>query len=173
MIESNVITAKKKKKQGQKSLFLTKDTTAIPTEDDTISISLKDGSQDATPVDLNDIDLRVINTIPKDSGNTELNPTSNHNYVSLELFNTFYDDYIECKHYVNHIIQNISSNKEFGNSFENETKPQQSKIKLLQQEIQTLKYESKNLKEEKKYHLKIIEVLSGGHDSNIPLKILC
>ena len=91
----------------------------------------------------------------------------------MELFNTFYDDYIECKHYVNDIIQNISSNKEFGNSFENETKPQQSKIKLLQQEIQTLKYESKNLKEEKKYHLKIIEVLSGGHDSNIPLKILC
>ena len=75
----------------------------------------------------------------------ELNPTSNHNFVSLELFNTFYDDYIEYKHYVNDVIQNISSNKELVISFENETKSQQSKTKLLQQEIQTLKNENKGL----------------------------
>ena len=85
----------------------------------------------------------------------------------MELFNTFYDDYIEYEHYINDAIQNVSSTKELGKSFENETKSQQSKTKLLQQKIQTLKNESKDLKEEKKSHLKIIELLSGGHNSNM------
>ena len=164
LIDSNVITVKETK-QGQKSLFLAKDATEILTDDNTVSISLNNGSQDATPVDPNDIDLSVSSTKPKDSGNTKPNPTSNHNFVSLELFNTFYDDYIEYKHYVNDVMQNISSNKELGKSFENDTKTQQSKIKLLQQEIQTLKNEKKDLKEENKYHLKIIELLSAGHDT--------
>ena len=88
----------------------------------------------------------------------------------MELFNTFYDDYIEYKHYVNDVIQNISSNKELGNSFKDETKSQQSKTKLLPQETQTLKNENKDLKEENKSHLKIIELLSAGHDSDNPLR---
>ena len=88
----------------------------------------------------------------------------------MDLFNTFYDDYIEYKHYVNDVIQNISFNKELGKSFENETKSQQSKIKLLQQEIQTLKNGNKDLRVENKSHLKIIELLSVGHDSDIPLR---
>ena len=138
LINSNVITVKKTK-QGQKSLFLTKDATAILIEDNTVSISSNDGSQDATPVDPNDIDLSVTSTKPKDFGKTKPNLTSNYNLVSLELFNTFYDDYIEYKRYVNDVIQNISFNKELQKSFENETKSQQSKIKLLQQDIQTLK----------------------------------
>ena len=146
MIDSNVITVKKIK-QGQKSLFLTKDATAILTEDNTVSTSSSDGSQEATPVNPNDIDLSVTSTKPKDSRNTKPNPASNLNFDSLELFNTFYDDYIEYKHYVNDVIQNISFNKDLGKSFENETKSQQSKIKLLQQEIQTLKNENKDLKE--------------------------
>ena len=167
LIDSNVITVKKTK-QGQKSPFLTRDATAITTEDNTISISLNDGSQDAAPVDPNDNDLSV--TKPKDSGNTKPTLTSNHNFVSLDLFNTFYDDYIEYKHYVNDVIQNISSNNELGKSFEIETKSQQSKMKLLQQEIQTLKNENKDLKEENKSHLKIIEFQSAGHDSDTPLR---
>ena len=77
------------------SLLLTKDATAIPTKDNTVFIGLNDGCQDATRADPNDIDLSV--TKPKDSGNTKPNPTSNHSFVSLELFNTFYDDYIEYK----------------------------------------------------------------------------
>ena len=88
----------------------------------------------------------------------------------MELFNTFYDDYIEYKHYVNDVIQNISSNKELGNSFKDETKSQQSKTKQLPQETQTLKNENKDLKEENKSHLKIIELLSAGHDSENPLR---
>ena len=169
LMDSNIITVKKTK-QGQKFFFLPKDATTIPTEDHPVSISLNDGCQDTTPVDPNDIGLSVTSTKPKDSGKTKPDPTSNHDYVSLELFNTFYDDYIEYKHYVNDVIQNISYNKELGKSFENETKSQQSKIKLSQQEIQTLKNESKGLKEENKSHLKIIELLSADHDSDIPLR---
>ena len=103
LIDSNVITIKKIK-QGQKFLFLTKDATAIPTEDNRVSISLNDGSQDATPVDPNDNDLSVISTKPHNSRNSQLNLTVNHNFVSLELFNTFYDDYIKYMHYVNNIM---------------------------------------------------------------------
>ena len=87
-IDSNVITVKKTK-QGQKFLFLTKDAIAIPIQDNTVSM------------DSLDTDLSKTSNKPKDSGNTKPNSTSNHNYVSLELFNTFYDDYIEYKHYVN------------------------------------------------------------------------
>ena len=61
MIDSNVI---KKTKQGHKTIFLTKDATAIPSEDNTVSISLNDESQDPTPVDPNGIDLNVTSTIP-------------------------------------------------------------------------------------------------------------
>ena len=89
LIDSNVITVKKTK-VGQQSLFLTKDAAAIPTEDNTVFISLNDGCQDATPTDPNYIDLSV--TKRKDSGNTKPNPTRNHSFLSLELFNTFYDD---------------------------------------------------------------------------------
>ena len=90
LIDSNTITFKKTK-QGQKSIFLTKDATAIPTKDNRVLISLNDGCQDATPADPNSIGLSA--TKPKDSGDTKPNPTSNHNFVSLELSNTFYDDY--------------------------------------------------------------------------------
>ena len=43
----------------------------------------------------------------------------------------------------------------------------------MQQEIQTLKNKNKDLKEENKSHLKIIELLSAGHDNNNPLRIYC
>ena len=66
-------------------------------------------------------------------------------------------------------MQNISSNKESEKSFENETKSQKSKTKLLQQEIH-LKNENKDLKEENISHLKIVEILSAGHDSETPFR---
>ena len=100
LIDSNVI-AVKKSNQGQE----------FKCSNDEIA--------DASPVDSSDIDLNVISTSPKDSGNPKLNrSSSNHNYV------TFYDDYIEYKHYVKDIMQNISSNKEIGKSFENENESQ-------------------------------------------------
>ena len=142
----NEITAKQRK-QGQESLFLTKDATAIPTKDNTVSISSNDKSEDAAPADSNDFDFSVISTKTNNSGKTKLNPTSsNHNYVNFELFNTFYDGFMEYKHFTNDVIHNFSFNKKIGKSFENETESQQSIIKLLQQEIQTLKNKNKNFK---------------------------
>ena len=41
----------------------------------------------------------------------------------------------------------------------------------MQQEIQTLKNKNKDFKEENKSHLKIIELLSAGHDNDNPLRI--
>lgn len=83
------------------------------------------------------------------------------------MFNTFYDNYIEYGHYVNHIPQNISSNKEIGKGHENENKSQQSKIKVLQQEIQNLKNKNKNLKVENNSQLKTLELPSVGHNRAI------
>ena len=60
--------------------------------------------------------------MPKDSENTKQNPTSNHNFVTLEFFNIIYDDFIEYRHYVNDVTKNNSSNKELGKSIENKTK---------------------------------------------------
>ena len=60
--------------------------------------------------------------MPKDSENTKLNPTSNHNFVTLELFNIIYDEFIEYRHYVNDVTKNNSFNKELGKSIENKTK---------------------------------------------------
>ena len=58
---------------------------------------------DATKADPINLDLSVNKL--KDSGNTKLNPTSNHNFVSLDLYNTFYNDYFEYKHYINDVTQ--------------------------------------------------------------------
>ena len=41
---------------------------------------------------------------------------------------------------------------------------------MLEQEIQTLKYEGRNLKEENKYQLKFIKLLSAGQDSETSLR---
>ena len=59
--------------------------------------------------------------------------------------------------------------KNYGKALKTKLNPKQSKIKLLQQEIQTLKNENKELKEENKSHLKILELLSAGHNSDNPL----
>ena len=118
LIDLNVVTVKKTK-QDHKSVFLTKKTTTTPTEDNTIFIVSNDENESVTPVDLNDIDLTLKSTKSEDYGNAKLNP-SNYNYVSMELFGTSYDE----KYYVNVILQNISSNKVNGESFENEINSQ-------------------------------------------------
>ena len=125
MIDLNVVTVKKTK-QDDKSVFLTKETTTIPTEDNTVFIASNDESKGVTPVDLSNIDLTLMSTKPEDYGNAKLNP-ANHNYVSMELFDTSYGE----KYYVSVILRNISSNKEIGESFENEIDSQQRKINLL------------------------------------------
>ena len=84
-------------------------------------------------------------------------------YVTLEMFNTFYDDYIEYKHYINDILTSIRPNDEMNS--QNKIDTQEHKIKMLQSELENLKKENKSLIEENKSKLKIIEILSGHNDN--------
>ena len=83
-----------------------KEATTIPDRDSTVFNSSNDESKEVSPVDSIDTDLAVI--ITKTSFLKYVNESgySNHNYVSIKLFDTFYDDSIEYKHYVNDILQN-------------------------------------------------------------------
>ena len=70
-------------------------------------------------------------------------------YVSKEMFDTLYDDYIEYKHYINDILNTISTSN-----------IHKKDINKLENEIEYLKTENKILKENNKSQLKIIELLS-------------
>ena len=69
-------------------------------------------------------------------------------FVTVELFNTFYDDYIQCKHYINDILENLKVNgnilSHFKETNEHE-KSYQSKIKSLEENVEKLKTENKRL----------------------------
>ena len=89
-------------------------------------------------------------------------------FVTVELFNTFYDDYIEYKDYINDILENLKVN---GNILRQLTetndleKSYQSKIKSLEENVEKLKTENKRSVEEAANYLKIIEDLSKEHTS--------
>ena len=69
-------------------------------------------------------------------------------FVTVELFNTFYDDYIQCKHYINDILENLKVNgnilSHFKETNEHE-KSYQSKIKSLEENVEKLRTENKRL----------------------------
>ena len=69
-------------------------------------------------------------------------------FVTVELFNTFYDDYIQCKHYINNILENLKVNgnilSHFKETNEHE-KSYQSKIKSLEENVEKLRTENKRL----------------------------
>ena len=69
-------------------------------------------------------------------------------FVTVELFNTFYDDYIQCKHYINDILENLKVNgnilSHFKETNEHE-KSYQSKTKSLEENVEKLKTENKRL----------------------------
>ena len=87
-------------------------------------------------------------------------------FVTVELFNTFYDDYIQHKHYINDILENLKVNGNILSQFKEANdleKNYQSKIKLLEENVEKLKTENSSLVEEAANYLKIIEDLSKGH----------
>ena len=79
-----------------------------------------------------------------------------NDFVKNEVFNTFYEDYVECKHYVNDIMKSVTSVTSLSdeNNFE-----KKSKIKSLEEEIKKLKNENTTLRENILTHFKIIENL--------------
>ena len=73
------------------------------------------------------------------------------------------DDYIEYKHYINDILENLKVNGNILSQFK-ETN-EQSNIRSLEENLEKLKTENKRLVEEAANYLKIIEELSKGQSS--------
>ena len=84
-------------------------------------------------------------------------------FVAVELFVTFYDNYIEYKDYINDILENLKVNGNILSQFK-ETN-EQSNIRSLEENLEKLKTENKRLVEEAANYLKIIEDLPKGHSS--------
>ena len=72
-------------------------------------------------------------------------------FVIVELSNTFYDDYIEYKHYINDILENFKVNGNILSQFTETNdleKSYQSRIKSLEENGKKLKTENRRLVEE-------------------------
>ena len=119
-----------------------------------------------------------ISTSPP--SNTSVHETSStcqpsfrcNDFVKNEVFNTFYEDYVEFKHYVNDIMKLVISNSELLASLSDENNFEKKKIKSLEDEIKKLKNENTTLRENILTQLKIIENLSGNNDrstTNTPI----
>ena len=76
------------------------------------------------------------------------------------MFDTFYKDYLEFKHYINDIIKTITPSSEMITNLSNDNVSLKTKIKSLEEEIKSLKNENNNLKGDIKTQLKVIENLS-------------
>ena len=85
-----------------------------------------------------------------------------NDFVKNKVFNTFYKDYVEFKHYLYDIIKLVTPVR----SLSDENNFKKTKIKSLEEEIKKLKNENTTLRENILTQLKIIENLSGNNDRN-------
>ena len=88
-------------------------------------------------------------------------------YVTMELFDTFYDDYIEYKH-INDILKNFLVSEDVLNGKRETSKCETSckeRTKSLENKINILQTENKRLVEESTNHMKIIELVSVGNQN--------
>ena len=78
---------------------------------------------------------------------------NNCEHLTTELFDTFYNDYINFKHYINDILNIL-------NERNTTKKPSVSEqTLLLKEQVRLFKLENKKLQEERKSQLNIIERL--------------
>ena len=82
-----------------------------------------------------------------------------NDFVKNEVFNTFYEDYVEFEHYVNDIVKLVTPIT----SLLDENNFKKMKIKSLEEEIK-LKKENIALRENILTQLKIIKNLSGNNE---------
>ena len=68
------------------------------------------------------------------------------------MFDTFYKDYLEVKHYMNDIIKTIIPSSEMVTYLSRDNVSLQTKINSLEEEIKSLKNENKNIKDYIKTH---------------------
>ena len=94
-------------------------------------------------------------------------------YVTMELFDTFYDDYIEYKHCINDIFKSFSVSEDVLNEQQKISKCETSckeKIKSLENKINILQTENKMLTEESTNYMEIVELLSVGNQNKVTEK---
>ena len=98
--------------------------------------------------------------------NTYLSPSlllfSNCEYATTELFDTFYNDYIDFKHYINDVL-NILNER---NTTSTKKTSVSEQILLLEEQVRILKLENKKLQEERKAQLNIIERFTENQNSD-------
>ena len=87
-----------------------------------------------------------------------------NDFVKNEVFNTFYEDYVEFKHYVNDSMKSVTPNSELLTSLSDENNFEKMKIKSLEEKIKNLKNENTTARENILTQLKIIENLSSNNN---------
>ena len=90
-------------------------------------------------------------------------PPSHDKKASYGPVDTFYDDRIEYKNYINDILKNFPVNEDVLNEQQETSKCETScieQIKSLENKIDILQTENKRLVEESNNYMKIIELLS-------------
>ena len=94
-------------------------------------------------------------------------------YVTMELFDTFYDDYIEYKRCINDIFKSFSVSEDVLYEQRKISKCETSckeRIKSLENKINILQTENKRLTEESTNYMEIIELLSVGNQNKVTEK---
>ena len=94
--------------------------------------------------------------------NKETQTKNNCEYVTTELFDTFYNDYIDFKHYINDVL-NILNER---NTTSTKKPSVSEQILLLKEQVRILKLENIKLQEERKAQLNIIERLTENQNSD-------
>ena len=102
----------------------------------------------------------ILEILVNDSKETQTK--INREYVTTKMFDTFYNDYIDFKHYINDILKILNERKTTSTK-----KPSVSEqILLLEEQVRILKLENKKLQEERKAQLNIIERFTENQDSD-------
>ena len=99
--------------------------------------------------------------------NTPIRKDNFNNYVRNEVFDTFYEDYLEFKHYMNDIIKSITPGNELVTNLSDDNASLQSKIDSLERVIESLRSKNRNLKDDIKTYLNIIENLSKSNNIHL------
>ena len=94
--------------------------------------------------------------------NLSNNKSKNNQFVSLDIFDTFYEDYIEFKNFMNDMILVFkeSNTSDLIKEKPNDSKMLEQKVKLLENRINTLQMEKEKLNEQAEKYLDIIASLS-------------
>ena len=102
---------------------------------------------------------------PKPLTRKILRETIKAKYVSMEVFDTFHDDYIKYEHYVNDILSVILLIYDINS--QNKVNNQKHKMKLLEIELENFKNENITLKAGSKLQLKLVKLFSKNEEKNI------